>query len=59
MVTIDGYQDVTPNEDALLCAVVKQPVSVGIDGSSLDFQLYTGVSNYQQPLLCLISTTRS
>lgn len=44
-VTIDGYQDVTPNEDALLCAVLKQPISVGIVGSSLDFQLYAGVSN--------------
>ena len=43
-VTIDGYQDVEPEESALLCAVIKQPVSVGIDGSSLDFQLYTGVS---------------
>ncbi|XP_064968736.1 cysteine protease XCP1-like [Musa acuminata AAA Group] len=41
-VTIDGYQDVTPNEDALLCAVLKQPISVGIVGSSLDFQLYAG-----------------
>ncbi|KAM0944642.1 putative actinidain [Dioscorea sansibarensis] len=41
-VTIDGYQDVAPNENALLCAVVKQPVSVGIDASSIDFQLYTG-----------------
>ncbi|KAH7682107.1 Actinidain protein [Dioscorea alata] len=41
-VTIDGYQDVAQNENALLCAVVKQPVSVGIDASSMDFQLYTG-----------------
>ncbi|KAJ0977360.1 hypothetical protein J5N97_012834 [Dioscorea zingiberensis] len=41
-VTIDGYQDVAPDENALLCAVAKQPVSVGIDGSSIDFQLYTG-----------------
>lgn len=48
MVTIDGYQDVAQSERALLCAVVKQPVSVGIDGSSRDFQLYTGVSD----LLC-------
>lgn len=43
VVTIDGYQNVVQNESALLCAVVQQPVSVGIDGSSLDFQLYTGV----------------
>ncbi|KAK1326576.1 Cysteine proteinase RD21a [Acorus calamus] len=42
LVTIDGYEDVDPSEGALLCAVVKQPISVGIDGSSLDFQLYTG-----------------
>ncbi|OAY76262.1 Cysteine proteinase RD21a [Ananas comosus] len=42
VVTIDGYQDVAQSERALLCAVVKQPVSVGIDGSSRDFQLYTG-----------------
>ncbi|XP_072998650.1 low-temperature-induced cysteine proteinase-like [Typha latifolia] len=42
VVEIDGYQDVAQNEAALLCAVVQQPVSVGIDGSSLDFQLYTG-----------------
>ncbi|XP_078170360.1 cysteine protease XCP2-like [Carex rostrata] len=42
VVTIDGYKDVAQNDEALLCAVVKQPVSVGIDASSLDFQLYTG-----------------
>ncbi|KAG1335253.1 low-temperature-induced cysteine proteinase [Cocos nucifera] len=42
VVTIDGYQDVAPKDSALLCAVVNQPVSVGIDGSSWDFQLYTG-----------------
>ncbi|XP_031095173.1 low-temperature-induced cysteine proteinase-like [Ipomoea triloba] len=41
-VTIDGYEDVAEQETALLCAVAKQPVSVGIQGSSLDFQLYTG-----------------
>lgn len=46
-VTIDGYQDVAPKGSALLCAVVNQPVSVGIDGSSWDFQLYTGVSKLQ------------
>ncbi|XP_010277012.1 PREDICTED: low-temperature-induced cysteine proteinase-like [Nelumbo nucifera] len=42
IVTIDGYEDVAEEESALLCAVVNQPVSVGIDGSALDFQLYTG-----------------
>ncbi|XP_074589832.1 cysteine protease XCP1-like [Curcuma longa] len=42
VVTIDEYKDVAENENALLCAVVQQPISVGIDGSSLDFQLYTG-----------------
>lgn len=43
VVTIDGYQDVSQDGNTLLCAVVQQPISVGIDGSSLDFQLYTGV----------------
>ncbi|KAL2467331.1 Xylem cysteine proteinase 1 [Abeliophyllum distichum] len=38
VVSIDGC-----TERALLCAVVKQPVSVGMVGSSLDFQFYTGV----------------
>ncbi|MCD7459697.1 hypothetical protein HAX54_041654 [Datura stramonium] len=42
VVTIDGYQDVPPEETALLCAVAQQPVSVGIDGTSSDFQLYRG-----------------
>ncbi|KAL5997860.1 hypothetical protein ACLOJK_008792 [Asimina triloba] len=42
VVTIDGYEDVAQTDSALLCAVVKQPISVGIDGSSIDFQLYTG-----------------
>ncbi|KAK2995987.1 hypothetical protein RJ640_017351 [Escallonia rubra] len=41
-VSIDGYTDVEEEESALLCAVVQQPVSVGIDGSAWDFQLYTG-----------------
>lgn len=40
--SIDSYTDVEPNENALLCAVAKQPVTVGIDGSAYDFQLYTG-----------------
>nr|QBH22537.1 papain-family protein [Oldenlandia affinis] len=42
IVTIDSYTDVAEEEDALLCAVIKQPVSVAIDGSAIDFQLYTG-----------------
>lgn len=47
MVTIDGYTDVAQSDSALLCATAKQPISVAIDGSSLDFQLYTSVSvNY-------------
>ncbi|CAN4105602.1 unnamed protein product [Withania somnifera] len=41
-VTINGYQDVAQEESALLCAVARQPVSVGMDGKSLDFQLYAG-----------------
>ncbi|KAK6917685.1 Peptidase C1A, papain C-terminal [Dillenia turbinata] len=41
VVTIDGYEDVEQEESALLCATVNQPISVGIDGSAYDFQLYT------------------
>ncbi|KAK8629337.1 hypothetical protein V6N13_078181 [Hibiscus sabdariffa] len=41
VVSIDGYQDVDDSDSALLCAVAQQPVSVGIDASSIDFQLYT------------------
>lgn len=41
-VTIDGYVDVYPSEDGLLCTVIQQPISVGMDGSAIDFQLYTG-----------------
>lgn len=46
-VTIDGYADVLPfSEEALLAAVAQQPVSVAIDGSAWDFQLYSeGVYN--------------
>lgn len=44
VVTIDGYEDVGESDGDLLCATVQQPISVGIDGSALDFQLYTGVS---------------
>lgn len=42
--TIDGYVDVAEEESALFCAVLNQPISVGIDGSAWDFQLYTSVS---------------
>lgn len=42
--SIDGYEDVDESDSALLCAAVNQPVSVGIDGGAIDFQLYTGVS---------------
>ncbi|KAJ1263567.1 hypothetical protein BS78_09G195800 [Paspalum vaginatum] len=42
VVTIDGYSDVPSNkEDLLLQAVAQQPVSVGICGSSREFQLYS------------------
>ena len=44
VVSIDGYQDVGESDADLLCAAYQQPVSVGIDGSAWDFQLYTGVS---------------
>ncbi|KAM6567643.1 hypothetical protein CsatA_026771 [Cannabis sativa] len=42
VVTIDGYEDVGESDRDLLCATIHQPISVGIDGSALDFQLYTG-----------------
>ncbi|KAH9625005.1 hypothetical protein KSS87_011262 [Heliosperma pusillum] len=42
VVSIDGYEDVEEADTALLCATVNQPISAAIDGSSLDFQLYTG-----------------
>lgn len=44
VVSIDGYKDVSESDSALLCASVQQPISVGIDGSTWDFQLYTSVS---------------
>ncbi|XP_031398825.1 senescence-specific cysteine protease SAG39-like [Punica granatum] len=41
--TITGYEDVPANsESALLKAVANQPVSVAIDASGSDFQLYSG-----------------
>eukprot|EP00250_Pteridium_aquilinum_P001531 c11725_g1_i1 orf=657-1784(-) len=43
MVSIDDYVEVAQNdEQALLRAVAKQPVSVGIDASRRDFQFYSG-----------------
>lgn len=42
VVTIDGYKDVGESDADLLCATVQQPISVGMDGSAWDFQLYTG-----------------
>ncbi|KAL8200567.1 hypothetical protein R6Q57_011906 [Mikania cordata] len=42
IVSIDGYEDVPPmNEKALMKAVAHQPVSVGIEASGRDFQLYS------------------
>ncbi|KAF5181129.1 Cysteine protease xcp1 [Thalictrum thalictroides] len=42
VVSIDGYEDISPQESALICAVLKQPISIAIVGSSYDFQLYSG-----------------
>lgn len=50
IVNIDGHGNVEETETDLLCATVRQPISVGIDGSSIDFQLYTGVSIYLRTL---------
>ena len=47
VVSIDGYENVDISESALLCAVVNQPVTVALQGSTFDFQLYYGVSNYK------------
>lgn len=55
MVTIDGYEDLAEKESALFCAVVNQPISVGIDGSAIDFQLYTGVSLSNLCVSCLVT----
>ncbi|KAL2458987.1 Cysteine proteinase RD21a [Forsythia ovata] len=41
VVSIDGYEDVTPyNEKALKKAVANQPVTIAMDGSDADFQFY-------------------
>ncbi|CAO2842310.1 unnamed protein product [Amaranthus hypochondriacus] len=42
VVSIDGYENVDISESALLCAVVNQPVTVALQGSTFDFQLYYG-----------------
>ncbi|KAF6174153.1 hypothetical protein GIB67_033685 [Kingdonia uniflora] len=43
VVTINGYEDVPENdEESLLKALSKQPVSVAIEASSRNFQLYSG-----------------
>ncbi|KAF5729176.1 Xylem bark cysteine peptidase 3 isoform 2 [Tripterygium wilfordii] len=42
VVSIDGYEDVGESDSALLCATPQQPISAGMDGSAIDFQLYTG-----------------
>ncbi|KAJ4757256.1 Cysteine protease [Rhynchospora pubera] len=42
LVTIDGYEDVEPKDEALLCALLKQPISVAISAHVRDFMLYTG-----------------
>ncbi|KFK22654.1 hypothetical protein AALP_AAs45238U000100 [Arabis alpina] len=46
-VTIDGYEDVPPNDEiSLQKAVAHQPVSVGVDKSSQEFMLYqSGIFN--------------
>lgn len=40
-VRISGYEKVPRQEDKLLAAVANQPVSVAIDASSYEFQLYS------------------
>lgn len=55
VVTIDGYEDVGESDSDLLCANVQQPISVGIDGSAWDFQLYTGVSLLAAYLILMYS----
>ncbi len=43
VVTIDGYEDVPHNdEQALMRAVARQPVSIAISAGDRDFQLYVG-----------------
>ena len=61
-VSIDSYEDVGESDSALLCATVQQPISVGIDGSTWDFQLYTSVSPipiHQKMMLKLATYSKS
>ncbi|KAI9072220.1 hypothetical protein K1719_045823 [Acacia pycnantha] len=37
VVKINSYQSVEKSDGALLCAIAKQPISVGLDGTSLQF----------------------
>lgn len=44
VVTIDSYEDVPENDEkSLQKAVANQPVSVAIDATGSDFQLYASV----------------
>lgn len=55
VVSIDSYVDVTPHdENALMCAVAQQPVSVAINAGGYDFQLYAGVSSIYHQLVPLL-----
>ncbi len=50
MVSINSYQDIPMNnETALLQGLQKQSISVSIEASGRDFQLYAGVSPPQNP----------
>lgn len=47
VVSIDSYEDVAPyNEKALKKAVANQPVSISMEGSGIDFQLYESVYHF-------------
>lgn len=57
VVTIDGYEDVPrDDEKSLKKAVAHQPVSVAIEASGREFQLYKSVIFPTiKPLICLYS----
>ena len=58
VVSIDGYQDVpASNGDALLQALANQPLSVGIDASGRNFQLYKGVRTTHNRLSLLLTVS--
>ncbi|KAH7332465.1 hypothetical protein KP509_20G088800 [Ceratopteris richardii] len=43
VVTIDGYEEIQPNDEtSLLKAVAQQPVSVAVEAGGRDFQFYSG-----------------